>query len=196
MELDNIKRNWQNTSIKPVLEEDQIRRMVSNISGSAYSNLLKYEKIGIFVFLLCLGVFFVFKEPFLRCFYLTSGLFGIFWQIYKYRYLKQIDLLNDNIIDVASKITMYKKYLGREIVIGIVWAFLFFALYIYTLLFDPTKFVFYNPDKIRWGVIAYVIAVTFVISFGLLFYKLMYRDNIRILEKSLKEIEEFKKDNV
>jgi uncharacterized membrane protein YagU involved in acid resistance len=117
----------------------------------------------------------------------------LFWQIYKYRFLKRIDLANMGVLDISDKMTTYKKYLLMEFIAGVIWAVIF-ALMCYFLVFHKADILRYGEDS---GISIVYIAIMIIlplIGAGLV-YKFMYLSNIKKLEESIKEIEDFKEGN-
>lgn len=189
MELDNIKKKWQNAEIKLDIDNEKIGKMLSNDGHSAYNALLKFEKIGAFAMVIC-SVFgyFVFSRYLpVSIVYTVSAFFAFFWQIYKIRKLRQINIGHMTIMEISSKLYSYRKIIFKEFFAGAAWLVLFFIfLGYYELLETPL-----SVGKL----IALTISVLVVMIVVFVLYKVMYWNNIKKLASAIEEIEEFERDN-
>jgi len=190
MDLDNIKKTWQETDIKPDIDNEKIRKMLSNEGHSAFNSLLRYERLGIAVLLLCLPLgYLVFSKylPLALCF-IGSALLALLWQVFKLRKLKQMDMATMSITEVSCHVYWYRKIIIREFFVGAVWLICFFIFFgYYELIYDSASFT--RQLIVLIAAIAIGIIVAFVI------YKVLYLNNIKKLEAAIKELEDFEKDN-
>lgn len=193
MDLDNIKKTWQEAKLTPEIESDKIRRMLDNRGQTAFSKLLKYEIFGLIVASLCIPLSFIFKSPPICTFYLVSVILIILWQIYKYRFLRRIDFSNMSILDISQNMVRYKKFLLFELIVAIIWVFIF-ALLSYLLVLHKADIDQYGEDSIK-TFIYIAILITLPIIAATLGYRFMYIKNINKLEDSIKEIEYFEDEN-
>jgi hypothetical protein len=193
MDLDNIKKTWQQAELNPAIGEDKIQKMLDNKGQTAFGKLLSFEKLGLILAILCIPLSLVFKEPAICIFYLCSMVLALFWQLYKYRFLKRIDPMNMGVLDISHSMTTYRKYLRAEFIVGAVWVIVF-ALICYFL-------VFYKADMARYGacsgmsVVFIAIIVVLPLICAWMSYKYLYLSNIKKLEEAIKEVEEFKEGN-
>lgn len=196
MDLDNIKKVWQVTGIKPAISDEKIQKIVDNKGKSAFEKLVKYEKLGLILGVICIPVSFTFRDTATIIFYLSSILLILIWQVYKYRFLKRINLSEMGIIEISAKINRYKKYISREFIIGIVWVFVFTGFWCFNVIYEDIKAI---SDKSVIPLIVifvvYIVMLSTLIVIAWALYKAMYTTNIAALEKSIEEIEEFEKDN-
>lgn len=190
MDLDNIKKSWQETEIKPIVNEDKIQRMISNEGQGAYNKLLKHEKNGFWALIVCIPIGYLLFKQYLPVviLYITAVIFGLFWQFYKIKKLKMIHLDKMSITEVSKNIYLYRKNIFKEFTIGAIWFFAFFIVLGYCKISERTD---------ESSIISIGIIIASVIGFigVLLTYKLLYWNNIKKLETSIKEVEEFEKDN-
>ena len=190
MDLDNIKKTWQETNIKPGIDDEKIRKMLSNEGHSAFNSLLRYEKLGIAVLVICLPLgYLLFSKytPLALCF-IGSNLLALLWQIYKLRKLKQVDMVTMSITEVSCHIYWYRKIIIREFFVGAIWLICFFIFFgYYELIYDSASFTR------QLIVIAAVIVIGLAVAY--IIYKILYLNNIKKLETAIKEIEDFEKDN-
>lgn len=189
MELDNIKKKWQNAEIKLDIDNEKIGKMLSNDGHSAYNALLKFEKIGAFAMVICVILgYFVFSR-YLPVFmvYTVSVFFAFFWQIYKIRKLKQINIGHMTIMEISSKVYSYRKIIFKEFFVGVAWLVLFLIfLGYYELLETPLsvgKLIVFTVFSLVGVIVVFVL------------YKVMYWNNIKKLASAIEEIEEFERDN-
>lgn len=61
MDLDNIKKVWQENNAKPDIKEHKIQQMLDNKGKGAFENLIKYEKLGLILAIICIPISFVFR---------------------------------------------------------------------------------------------------------------------------------------
>ncbi|MDH6308173.1 hypothetical protein M2451_001202 [Dysgonomonas sp. PFB1-18] len=192
MDLDNIKKTWQETEIKPDIGDDKIQKMISNEGKSAFNSLLKVEKFALFLMIPCLAIGVLVS----CCMHLLFGIFysvlvvgGAFWQMYKIKFLKQIDLSAMGILDVSKEITRYKKYIVKEIICGLILVLPLFFMYTYFVL--PSMYpALSSPVKLAMLITG--IGGTIIICYFV--YKYLYIKNIRKVEMLVKENEEFDKE--
>ncbi|NDW18482.1 hypothetical protein D0T53_06080 [Dysgonomonas sp. 216] len=198
MDLDKIKDIWKNTEISPSLNDENISRILNNKGKGALNRLLSYERLSMCLLPFCMLLPFIHNKIFadIAPFPLVSIVLfilfcsiGTFWQYYKVKLLKKINPNDMNIIEASKYITLYKKYINYELSIGIIWILTVISTYTYSLLH---LFV----DKVLPLFIIFVLAEVIVaILFVYFFYRWMYTKNIRSIEHSIKEIEDFEKDN-
>lgn len=193
MDLDNIKKTWQETEIKPTIDTEKIQKMISNEGRSALENLLWYEKLGMWLTIPCLLVLLttwhIHKSVFVMSIFIIIG--ALIWQIYKLSFLKKLDVVSMNILEISSHINRYKTYVSRELIAGVVVLSVFFAFYT----FFTTKATEYSSDVIMYMLVRFIITVSVGTIVTILTYRYIYQKNIKKLEASIKEIQEFEKDN-
>lgn len=179
------------------MDEEKIQHIINNQGHSAYNSLLNYEKLGIFLAIILLPLSLLFDDTALVILYLTSVPFMLIWQIYKYKFLKKIDLAAMNILNVSKKITMYKKYLSIEFFIGMIWGIVFCLLFVFrTLIVNFAKKNHINTDQVETSTIILWLlsAFLFLAVIGGLAYKFLYIRNIKRLQDSISEIQEFEQE--
>lgn len=189
MDLDDLKKDWQQTDVKVSIGEDKIKRMLGNKGQSAYEKLLKYEKLELALLIpaLFVGTLFWLDSRCLSIFYSASVIAGGIWQWRKIKFLKKTDFLIMNILEVTERMNKYRTMLFSEIIVGIVWTFAFAGLICYISYHDRSWFVF-------WGGFVFISFFTFTTCFFI--YKYLYYNNLKEIEQSIKEIEQFEKDNI
>lgn len=194
MDLDNIKKRWQEAEMKSTIDEDKIRKMISNEGQSAFGKLLWYERLGLWLSIPCLSFLLIVTwHVYIVVFLMASfiAVLSIVWQMYKLNYLKRLDMMNMNILEISSHVNKYKIYINREMIVGVIIFFVFFAFYIYYTSNNHD----YAPDTMKYMLIRFVITVGVGLMVALLLYRHIYLKNIEKLQASIKEIEEFEKDN-
>lgn len=191
MDLDNIKKSWQKADIKPIVSEDKIQKMIDNKGKSAFNSLLRYEKFGIILLILCIPLGLIVFEKYapVSAFYACSVLLGLCWQIYKFVKLKQIDMATMGITEISERFLWYRKAIAKELAIGIVW-FIVIVLFIGYLEFSSHIEKDYIPH-----LIIFISCMTLAFIGVLLTYKMLYWKNIKKMQDSINEVKEFEKDN-
>lgn len=198
MDLDNIKKTWQQAEIKPGIGEDKIRLML-NKGGGALDKLKKTEKVFFWLLIPCLfaGVMFYRMHWLPGVLYTALVVFGFFWQRYKMRFLDSINLSEMTVMETTKAITRYKKYLIREIISGFVFIPVFFWAYTFFGMKRMLKGVQSSliPDTSHL-LIMFAVLVVITLVLCLLIYLLLYMKNVKKLEATVREVEDFEKDNV
>ena len=163
MDLDNIKKTWQETEIKSSVGEDKIRKMLNNTGKSALERLIKYEKIFLWTMIPCIlaGVLFYHMHDVTGIIYFALLVVNFFWQIYKIRFLKRIDVSSMNVMEVSKSITRYRQYLNYELIGGSIFIVIFFSSYIFYALPNGLSLL-----SIRHGY--YISFFELILSFALL----------------------------
>ena len=99
-----------------------------------------------------------------------------------------------SILDISKSIITYKKYILYEIIVGSVWGVAFLICYTYYGL--PSMFPrLFEEDSSLFLILMLFLGLAF--SFGLMYaiYRSVYLKNIRKIQDSIKEIQDFEKDN-
>lgn len=193
MDLDNMKKTWQQTSIKPQLEEDKIQQMLDNKGKGALDKLLRTEKIFLWmaIIILPLACLLEFSRPFISLFFIAMLVPGCIWQIYKIRFLKKIDTLQMGIVEISAHINRYKKYLLWEITAAIPILIIFMLSYT-IFLFHPKD---YSYESLRPAIIMATAGIIITIVICIPIYLNLYLKNIRDIERSIQEIKYFEEEN-
>jgi len=198
MDLDKIKEVWKDTDIKSSLSEDKICKMLGNKGKSALSRLIMYETISLCVLPFLTFLPFVYNHFFKStsyplfsiCLFVGFCVVAFFWEIFKLRLLKKIDPNNMDILLGSKYMTRYRKYVHYELIVGLCWLIVFTVTYSLTFThhFSDTSLIFF----ILYIAFLLVVAILLIVFI----YRWAYSKNIRNIEQSIKEIEEFEKDNI
>lgn len=194
MDLDNIKKSWQETDIKPRIDKDKIQRILDNRGKGAFDALLKYDKLFFWLLIPCffLGVLFsFFIHPLPGIFYSVLVIIGFFWQIYKIKFLRKINISEMGIIEVSKQITKYKKYIVYEISIGSITIIPFFIFYTYYGLPEMFPRLYKDESASTSLLVILVVEISLTVIISYWIYRSAYLHNIRKIEKSVREIEYF-----
>lgn len=193
MDLDNMKKTWQQTSIKPQLEEDKIQQMLDNKGKGTLDKLLRTEKIFLWmaIIILPLACLLEFSRPFISLFFIAMLVPGCIWQIYKIRFLKKIDTLQMGIVEISAHINRYKRYLLWEITAAIPILIIFMLSYTIFLLHPKD----YSYESLRPAIIMATAGIIITIVICIPIYLNLYLKNIRDIERSIQEIKYFEEEN-
>ena len=198
MELDEIKNLWEKVnklSEKTSITKEKILKMLQSSYKGAMKSLLNFELLGVIMMLPCAFLLIVVYKLFYKestlgmiAIYAFSIAFviGFFWQLYKYNYLKKIDIAKMNILQISEKMLKYRKYIVYEAIIAV-------AIFIVILI--PLMYSVYTTNfgkEIYMPLISYY-AIIFILGILLMLYlyKKMYFNNIKKIQESLAEIEDF-----
>lgn len=196
MDLDNIKKTWNDDLFTPSFSEDNIRQIIYRKGKTALSLLLWFEIIGLIIVLPLMVVPYIHElylprvpyPAFTKYFFMCGCCISFLWQIYKVRLLKEIDLKQMDILSGLKVISKYKLYIKREIIVGMAFACIvlgsFFLEYVDTIS-DHGRLSFYVYN------IAVLVAFSLII---LAFYKYFYKKNIKNIMSALEEVKEMEKE--
>lgn len=197
MDLDNIKKTWNDNIFTPNLTEDNIRHIIYKKGTTALSRLLWFEIIGLIVVLPFIAIpyiqaLYLPRVPypvFTKYFFIIGCIISFLWQIYKVCLLKKIDLKQMDILSGLKIITQYKLFIKRELIAGVAFACILLSSFSYEYIdtiSNKGKFAFYLYN------IALLLIVCFIM---LLFYKLFYKKNIENIESALVEVKEMEEED-
>lgn len=189
MDLDNIKKAWQETEIQSSVTDQRIQQMIDNKGKSAFNSLLRYEKIGVAALICCIALSFVFRDKWAIGVYLITIALAIPWQLYKIKFLKKFDFATMNILETSNRLSRYKKYLIGEVFIGFIWAFAFMAFSVYRSMYLT------NNIPLSTVLIMYALMMSLFTISILILYKYMYMNNIKSIQKAIDEVKYFEQDN-
>lgn len=192
MDLDKLKKTWQETDITPNLDDSSIERMLNNQGRGAIAALLHTEKLFFKILIIsCLfGCLLEFFNRGISIFFICLLIPGSAWTIYKINLLKKIDPLKMGILEISKAIAKFKKALLWEIGAGFIIVPIFAIVYVQFLSRDSAGEDF---DLKRIAMIVGFIAMVAGISIPI--YKNMYFNNIKKIEESIKEIKYFENEN-
>lgn len=192
MDLDNIKKAWQQTDLKSTVDDSKIRKMLGNKGQSAFNSIMRYEKYGIIGLVICVLIAYPFfsehKQVFY--FYLVTCLVGIVWQIYKFRLIKNANIAELSITRAAKFYYQYKGIIVKELIVGCVWFIFFIILFGYFELAEKR-----DTGRFQYSLIAFAASMCIGLLIGFILYRKLYWTHFKEIEKSLKEVEDFEKDD-
>lgn len=187
MDLDKIKKEWQETPVEVHLDDEQIGRMIDQKGQTAFNKLVKYEKIGLVVsvLLLFMANIFIYKE--LSQLYRVVVVVLFFWQLYKCWYLRKVDLKKMSIVDISKYYIRYKRFIIVENIFGILF-FLFFVLFYGFLKYKN------ESDFMEEGII--VFSIIFGIAFLCCIWMIwrMYLRHLLQLGRSIQEVKDLESE--
>lgn len=197
MDLDNIKKTWNDNIFTPNFSEDNIRYIIHRKGKTALSRLLWFEIIGLIIVLPFIAApyihaLYIPRVPypdFTKYIFISCCIISFLWQIYKVYLLKKIDLKKIDILSGLKIITKYKLYIKREFFVTIAFLFIFIASFAYnyidTIITDQKRFYFYLYNI---GLFVGASLILFI------FYKYLYKKNIKKIESALEEVKEMEED--
>lgn len=192
MDLDNIKKTWQQTTLRSAIGEEKIQKMLDNKGQGAFNSIMRYEKYSIVGLVVCMLIAYPLFSRFMPVLYsyLVTCLIGIIWQIYKFRLLKNANIAELSITKAAQFYYQYKRLIIRELIVGCVWFFFFIALFGYFELAPK-----WDTNHFQYSLIAFIISMIIGLFVAFFLYRKLYWNQFKKIEKSLKEIEDFEKEN-
>lgn len=196
MDLDNLKKTWQQTEIKPSITDDKIQEMLDNKGQSAFARLIQYDRLFLWLLIPCLlvGALFYSMSLGLGIAYSILIIISFFWQRYKIKFMKGVDLSLMGILEVSKCILQYKKYIIYEMVVSAIIMIPFFIFYTYYVLPDLFPRMHESDHGLSSTLFAISVAATIIICFVV--YRYMYMNNIKKVQRSIREIKDFEKDNI
>lgn len=201
MDLDNLKKDWQATNPDVRVDDDKIRQMLDNKGKSAFEKLLKVEKLFLKLLLLCIPfilIFYFVTSPLVGILYAILVVVSFIWQRYKISFLKKINIIEMNLLKVSLAIGRYRKILYFEILVGTLCAIVFLLIYCYSFVKKDYIASAIADSRFFAAYLVYILILLFV-SLGVILYAIYsqcYFKNIHEIERSIKEAEEYQKDNI
>ncbi|QIK59457.1 hypothetical protein G7050_06275 [Dysgonomonas sp. HDW5A] len=197
MDLDNIKKTWNDNLFTPSLTDDNIRHIIYKKGKTALGRLLWFEVIGLIVVLPFIAAPYIHAlylprvpyPAFTKYFFIVCCIISFCWQIYKVQLLNKIDLKQMDILSGLKIISRYKLFIKRELFVGVAFACIILGSFCYEyidIISDQGKVLFYLFNM------AVLIIVCLIM---LVFYKFFYKKNIESIESSLKEVKEMETDS-
>lgn len=195
MDLDNLKKTWQEAEIKPTIDDAKIQKMLDNKGQGAFAKLIKYDQLFIKLLIPCAfaEILFFYLSTWLGIIYGILFIYSFFWQRYKIRFMKGFDLSAMGILEASKCILRYKKFIIYEMVIGAIIIIPFFLFYTYYVLPDAFPRMHELNDEI--SLILFIVSIATTFFFCFLIYRYMYINNIKKVQKSINEIKDFEEDN-
>ena len=194
MDLDNLKKTWQQTDIKPNLEDKNILQMLNNRTKGSYAQLLKAEQTFLILAIvigLGGGALFCFIDYRMGLLYFFMLGLSAIWQSYKIRFLKKMDTLKMGIVEISQHINRYRKFIYWEILGGVPLALVFVTLFSLFYL-KPKDFTLESlMPTIAFASTVLIITTIIVIPI----YKIVYLKNIKNIEKSVAEVNEYRNED-
>ncbi|WP_338759536.1 hypothetical protein WAF17_11875 [Bernardetia sp. ABR2-2B] len=193
MDIDNLKSTWQTlqTSPEPVLEKEQIRKLLKGKANDSISKIKRSILIESSL-VVVLSVFFMlnkewFYSPFLIPYLSFVMIVSLIWYAFKYLKIRKVDLqknLKQTLYQLISTLDLYLKvYLYGSLVLGI------FAAVLPLLWKNVSSEDFTITRLLLIGGVALVAlpAYYFVIKW---YIKNLYGNYVEELKEELKELEE------
>jgi len=196
MDLDKIKKTWNEINVPQGTEERRIIDIIRSKARTAIDKLKLVEAIGLILLLPLLSLPFLINDGFLSFFtgytkwtYVVFCFLGFIWQAYKLSLLRKVDLLKAGIIQCLKYILKYKWCLKFEIPV----ALLFVLLFNTALLYERKDFISSEKMLLIIGLCVIFWICVYVLIF--LLYKFLYLKQIKKIETALKEIESIENES-
>ena len=198
MELENIKRSWEELNKKldktEIVNQQLIKEMIVQRSQTAQEKLFKMFMLMTAVIPILMITFpFMYEEIKIgqrtMMNVATEILFSyaLFTQIMLVHYIHQMDIRQRDVTEIAYCTLMFRKWFKVRIMTGMPLAFIFIAFYMFEL--HTTTDIL--KEKSFW--------ITLIILMPIVFYTciLKFRSTFRslkIIEKSIADIKELKNE--
>ena len=197
MDLDKIKESWNRPDIPVHTDEGKIRDIIRSKAKTALDRLVATETWLLFVVAPLIFVpsildyFFgqLYTFPFLiKSAYIIFCVIGLFWQMYKRKLLKKIDIVNTGIVTCRKYFLKYKLCIKSEVIAGVIIFLVLYSAFVYSWkeIMTPYRFEVYC-----WLNAVFVLVMLILLLYT---YKKLYYKQIRKIETSLNEIEEIEKE--
>ncbi|MDR1056949.1 MAG: hypothetical protein LBL90_14320 [Prevotellaceae bacterium] len=200
MELDKLKASWKETSKNDsFISPDEIKGMLRNKSNGALNKLIQWEKNCIWIIIVIMPFFLgiLYMQSLLKNEF-SSGLlwlgiafsiyavYSLFVVIYKYRYLKKIDMLKMDIITVSNMITKIKRFVIYDLIVS-------FCLLVPFVFFIIT--IMLGKDEEAWLYVLLTIYTIVLVVIAFFILKKYYFGRIKTIQRAIKEIKEFEAED-
>jgi len=194
MELEDLKKNWNTFSEQlnknEILNQRIIRDMIIQRTDSTLQKLINTEFVG-GIFIIVMTIFTGIIADYLRYPGITTGLIcGVMalaglWNMYKAYTLTKINMDEDNILSVESRLLRYKQLITGEMIAIVPYIIIASAAIVLSF---P---VLFNSNLIIYALIN-VVVIPPAMYFGHIYYKKKFKE----LNKNIREFKEFKEDIV
>lgn len=192
MDLDKLKESWQKAEIHPNISDDRIQSILENRNRGNFNFLIKTEKhfLILDIVVMLLGCLFGFVNYIFILLYVGLLLPACFWQLYKIRFLKKTDMLSMGIVEISIRINKYRRFIIWEIIASIPVGLLFMLTFAIVVT-HPKDYTFHSLIP-AFMLIAVTVVMTVAICIPI--YLNMYMRTIKRIQQSIKEVEEFEKE--
>jgi len=194
MELDDLKTGWnvlnERLAQNEILNQRLIREMIEKKAQSAHSKLLRYDLFSliiVFVLVIILPIVKTNSIMLTSSFILLMSVLTIALavQAYLLYLLLDINLSDKGIVDNMKTILRYKLLNKRNQTYGVGIGLLTIIVFV---LLQGNRLYINMESLVSIGII--FLCTAFI---GIIQYR-FYRNNIAVIEKGLKELEEFEKE--
>ena len=190
MKLDNMKKNGEKLNFISNLNENGVQQILNQRGQSAFQGLVEHEKrnksLCIMISSVMILLFLFYKaEIFMHLIIAGVALLIYPWEIYKYRFLRKINIVDVSIASILKPYLKFKNYIKREIIVVSSSLFVLYSLFSYFELF--LKWDIQNEDFMLKFVLS-IFGMFLFVSFMILYYVFMYRLSFKNFEKTIKDI--------
>jgi len=196
MELENIKRSWEELNKKldktEIVNQQLIKEMIVQRSQTAQEKLFKMFLLMTAIIPILMITFpFMYEEIKIGQRFVmniaTEILFcyALFTQIKLLHYIHQMDIRQRDVTEIAYCALMFRKWFKVRIMTGMPLALLFIAFYMFEL--HTTTDIL--KEKSFWITLAILMPIVFYTC--ILKFRSTFR-SLKIIEKSIADIKEFK----
>ncbi|HCO67804.1 MAG TPA: hypothetical protein DIT04_08645 [Dysgonomonas sp.] len=198
MDLDRLQKSWNQIKLSSLATEDDIRNMISSKVKTTVDRLIRTETIFLLAIFPLIAVPFivdwllkgVYVLPFpIKAAYIFLCMISLFWQDYKRRLLKQIDMVNRSILDNRKLFLQYRLRIKYELIFGTIFVLIMYSAIVYSWKEIMTPYQFQVYCLVNLLLFA-VIALT-----GVYMYRKIYYKQIRKIESAFYEIDILEKEN-
>ena len=187
MELDKLKDTWEKVSeIDAKPSDEQILNLLKTSNKSIWNGIVIKEKIGFIIGLIFCILYLLILEKIDDRFYSYLICVAFFivipiWQLFKWMYLKKIDMINSDILSISKYLNKYRDYNIFEGVMIIIFTILFFVV------FSIETSRYFSIFKVG----GFFLALGFLAFFTT---RYRYKTTIGKIKRNLEEMKSFEKE--
>lgn len=189
MDLDKLKKSWGELDKRPVIQQEEIIKMLRQRRKSAFDRLLRSETVATYACPILIPISLLISNTMISIICLFSVVIGICWQVYKCIFLRKTDILNMDLVELSERISKYKLYIYREFIVALTWCFLLTLLFFsYDLFFEREKTGFYFAFLCIWNLVLVPCVAWFI-------YRMFFVKNIKKVQDAICEAKEYEAGN-
>ncbi|MDL2214642.1 hypothetical protein LJC00_00440 [Dysgonomonas sp. OttesenSCG-928-M03] len=193
MDLDKIKKSWQNTDPKLNINKEKIQMMLDNTQKGAFNILMRYEKVCILLLVLMLPLALFFPNIVVSRFLIVSLVAISIWQFYRYNLLRKTNFAHMGVIEISVRIAKYRRLISYGLILGIVWLLIYLPVYCFFAIHNNKDFNYgkYISSEIHAIALFCILSISLTALVVWFMYKKVIMKNISTIQNILEEVKEF-----
>lgn len=208
MELEELKKSWnllnKRLEERTIIDEEALNRLIAqrtHQTKGGISRIRNLEKLSVLcgIILILLGLISCFILPkhittvegwgkafCAGSFMVITLVFGMWWDIRTYLWLKNTNIEDMPTITVIERINRFRSWIKYEITALVIWVITFLTLFYWI------GKLYLLPNIVQ--VLLFIVWIIIIVGIVYLIYKKLIFDRIKDIKKNLDELDELKKN--